>query len=239
MSEPATEIKATISPTYRLRIAAMAGICLLYTLWCFWDAFVAYPNQQRHAEAFAKAQEEGILDTEEWAKTAEENGWNAEKDPGNPRTSGDILTQFIQAAISGPFALIFGVGFVRTLGRWIAIEGDGLNTSWGQRVSFSNISSLNKQRWKSKGIAVVRYEENGKPRTIVLDDWKYTRQPTIDMVKIVESHLSFEQIVGGAPETPPETPEATPEMTPEMTPETSSQATPKASAPPSEDSKPD
>ncbi len=204
---PTEPIRATISSEYRWRVGLFAGFMLFWTGWCFLDGFVKYPAQRRHAEAFLEAKDKGILDTDEWRQQAADNGWNPDKDPGRPKSDFDIYTQFFMAAITTPLALIWGVGFIRAGGRWIALENDSLVTSWGQRVPLDAVTAINKQRWKSKGIAVVRYEENAGEKTLMLDDWKYTRAPIIEMVRAVEAGLSDEQILNGSREDPIHAPE--------------------------------
>ena len=203
MTVPIEDVKATISPEYRWRVGLFAGFCLFWTLWCFLDGFVKYPDQREHANAFLEAKETGIVGTQEWEEIAKNRGWDPDKDPGRPKTDFDIYTQFFMAAITTPLAVIWGLGFIRAGSRWIALDKDALVTSWNQRVPFHALISINKQRWKSKGIAVVRYQEGAKQRTLVLDDWKYTRKPIEQMVRIVESNLREDQILGGPPEQSP------------------------------------
>ena len=64
------------------------------------------------------------------------------------------------------------------LQRWIEADEKTLSTHAGQSVPFESITDVDTTRWKNKGIAVVQYEDNGKPGRITLDDWKFDRSAT-------------------------------------------------------------
>ena len=102
----------------------------------------------------------------------------------------DVMLQFIMLGVTCPFGLIFAIAFARTFGRWIASDATGLTTSWGQHITYDAIRRLNKGRWAKKGIAVVHHD-GGK---LVLDDWKFERQPMDQIVEEVESHISADLI---------------------------------------------
>ena len=75
-------------------------------------------------------------------------------------------------------------------------------TSWGQELEFSEITSLDKKKWKAKGIAKVKYQREGRKRRLVLDDWKYSTEPTVEILRDVEANIGLERIHRGAPEPP-------------------------------------
>ena len=45
------------------------------------------------------------------------------------------------------------LGVWRARGRWIESSDSGLTSSWGQSVDFDKIKSLDKRKWRNKGIA--------------------------------------------------------------------------------------
>ena len=200
-SETAPTIeKATISPAYRWRLGLIGFACLGIGVWSLYDGFVTYPRQKEIAETFLEFKERKTENwQEEWEAHAEAKGWPID-DPGKPKSDWDITVQFIFAGITFPIGLVYMIAFIRAGGRWIDADDGGLNTSWGQRVPFDTIVSVNKARWQAKGIAVVHYQEGSRARRVVLDDWKYMRKPTTELLKLVESHLNPDQIHGGPPE---------------------------------------
>ncbi len=193
-------VRANISSRYRGRWGLMALFCFGFTLWFLYDGSITYPNQRARALKYQELQDEGRLD--EWEIIAAENGWPS-ANPGEPKTEHDIGVQFAMAATAAPVGLVFLVLFLVSRGRWMEGDENGIKTSWGQEVQFSQITGLDKKLWRNKGIAKITYQENGKKRRLALDDFKYDREATEEMLRAVESHLDDDQIVGGPPEPPP------------------------------------
>ncbi len=192
--------RANISPGYRWRLGLIGMVCTAFGLWALYDGAVAYPHQQRVATEFLEYKDTGRRD--EWPDYARSQGWSI-KDPGKPKKDGEIYLQYGMAAAVGPIGLLYLFGFFRSMNRWVDADENGLITSWGQQVPFEGIKSLDKNRWRSKGIAVVNYEDHGTGRRLMLDDWKFERPPTEALVRLVESHLDPEHIMGGEPEPEP------------------------------------
>ncbi len=78
--------------------------------------------------------------------------------------------------------------------------------SWGPSVLFTQIDAFDKKRWDKKGIAKIRYSADGKHRTFILDDCNFEHLPIRAMVRLVESKIQPDQIVGGDPEPAEDTP---------------------------------
>jgi hypothetical protein len=191
-----------MAPGYRWRLGVIALMCFLFTGWFGYDGWVKYPQanllnheleqlKQRNPDGYAK----------DWKDWENQHGLKADdyKDHGySPTDLGIQKAIAIGALIPG---LLFAFAFARSFSRWIASNEMGLTTSWGLTVPFSTLVSLNKDRWKSKGIAVVTYRDGSqRERRLVLDDWKFDAPATRALLIDVETHLTDEQIVGGARE---------------------------------------
>ena len=199
--------KAVIGSSYRRQLGLMAGMLTFWFFYCMYDGYVAYPRQREIAREYAEFKQDDRL--AQWADYARSRGWPDGSDgaPGHDRSDWDIYTQYIMGYGVLPFALIYAVSFVKTFGRWIALEDDSLVTSWGQRMPFAAVTKLNKNRWKTKGIAVVSYDDQGKSRKLVLDNFKYSRDEISAMVHAVLSRLSPDQITGDSSPPNPSEPE--------------------------------
>jgi len=187
------DMKAVISTGYRYRLGAIAVVCLGFGVWSVYDGVVVYPRHNRVVEQFQQFKSEKRLD--QWPQHARAHGWSVD-DPGSPKSQWSINTQYVQAAITLTLGVLFGAGFVRSFGRWIAVDDDGLTTSWGAKVRYDQIKSLDQKRWKTKGIAVVNYQDNSQKQKIVLDDWKYNREATVAIFKQVAVKLDADRIAG-------------------------------------------
>ena len=202
--------RAEISPSYQVRIAIMAGMFVFWFLYCMYDGYIAYPRERLIAKEYArfKAQDK----TKQWNAYARSRGWpsDSEGDPGKDHSDMNIYTQYIMGYGVLPFAVICSVSLVRSFGRWIAMDDNGLTTSWGKRIDFGAITGLNERRWRSKGIAVVQYEDQGKRRKLVLDSFHYSVDEICAMVKEIHARLSPGQITGSDPSPEPESSENQP-----------------------------
>jgi hypothetical protein len=60
--------------------------------------------------------------------------------------------------------------------------------------------SVDKRRWRSKGIAKVTYSDNGRKRRFTVDDYKFDRHPTGQVLRDLEAKIDPALITGGPPE---------------------------------------
>ena len=199
--------KATVSSSYRTQLGLMAAMSLAFSLWFLYDGYVKYPLQRQIAQEFAEFKEQGRA--HEWPSYAMSKGWpdGTDGDPGYNHTDSNLFTQKLIGYGLVPVWLIFGIAFLRSYSKWIVAQDDALVTSGGKRMPYDAVTSFNKSRWRSKGIAVVYYQDAGRSRRFVLDNYKYTRTVIAVMVRQVELHLAPDQIVGGPPEPLPESEE--------------------------------
>jgi len=140
-----------------------------------------------------------------WKEKTSNEDW-VEDYPGEPKNEYAIDQQFYMVAGIFPFALFFIFRFFRNRGRWVEATDEGIVASWGQSVRFSQIDEFDKKRWDKKGIAKIRYSADDKRRTFVLDDCNFEHLPIRAMVRLVESNIRADQIVGGDPEPVEDTP---------------------------------
>jgi hypothetical protein len=178
--------KAMISPGYRWRLVLVAVLGFGFAGWFLKDGFLDYPRQRRIFEAydqFVKNDRQA-----DWPAYAQERGWpdGIMGPPGKNYSDKDIMLQKVLGFVLLPLGLIFLAGAARTVGRWIGLDEDGVITSWGQKVPFAAITHINKERWDSKGIAVLFYEVRGEEKRLVLDDWKYDQKATEEILAAVE-----------------------------------------------------
>jgi len=117
--------------------------------------------------------------------------------PPKRKANWSIFTQFIQAGIAAPVGLISLFSWLSSFRRWIRSDETKIETHSGQEVAYTDITTLDKQRWKTKGIAVVNYRNEKGQGKIILDDWKFDRAATEKVLRDVEAHLDDHQIVNG------------------------------------------
>ena len=89
---------------------------------------------------------------------------------------------------------------MRRRGRWIELDESGLRTSRGQSFQFDQVESINKRKWRNKGIAKITYRDGDRKRQFVLDDLKFMREPIDAVLLELEQKIGVEKITGGPPE---------------------------------------
>lgn len=195
--------QATVNSSYRWQVAFMAAFILFWALYFLYDGYVGYPYKRQVAQEFAKFQDSDSK--EEWVDYARDIGLTvgSNENTGHDYSDWDIRTQKIIGYLLMPWTLLMWVSLLRLTGRRIESDGDGITASWGPRVDYDAITSLNLNRWRSKGIAVLHYNDTaGKTRRFVLDNFKYTRNAINDMVEEIESRLDSSQIISNSPRPP-------------------------------------
>lgn len=117
--------------------------------------------------------------------------------PPKHHSESSIFTQFIMAAITAPIGLIFLFSYLTSYRRWIRSDEEQVSTNAGQNVPYNDITRLDKERWKAKGIATVHYETKQGAGKIILDDWKFDRPTTDIVLRDIEANLGDDQIING------------------------------------------
>ena len=191
-----------ISPRYLWWLGLIAVFCLGFALWFLYDGTITYPRQRERVQEFQKLDKQGR--SREWKEIATQRGWSPEYPEDEPKTQAEIYSQLVLGAVVGSPGLLCLLFLIRARGRWIELNETGLRTSWGRQLGFGQITTLDKKKWKSKGIAKITYQQNGRKRRLVLDDWKYDDVSTGAILREIESRIDRSQIVGGAPEPPVE-----------------------------------
>lgn len=190
-------LRADRDPKYYFRFWIIGLVAAGFAFYCLYDGYVTYPNQRERGLAFDKLMEEKRGN--EWDDYARERGWPTDS-PGEPKSETDIQMQYIMAAVSGLVGLMVLFGVWRSRGRWIEADKNGLTSSWGQSFAFDRVVSIDKKKWRNKGIAKIRYEDGNRTKTFVLDDFKFKRGPTDEILQLVETKAGADKITGGQPE---------------------------------------
>lgn len=207
-------IRAESNSKFLRRFLLIAAVCLGYVLWGSYDAFVSGPKKLKMAEAhWMEATEPGesgwvkrySAESGEWTKIAKENNWPVAGEPKTPSAAQGYI--YFNLSLVAVCLLAGGIAIFKYLkinNTWIEVENGRLRTSWGEEFAFSEVQSIGKRRWEFKGVAVITYANSKGEKRFVLDDFKYEREPTDEILYLMEQQLSDEQIVGGPRELSPE-----------------------------------
>jgi len=199
-------VRADNDPKFSRRFLFMGIAALGFMLYCLYDGFIGYPREQQRALAW----ERDFTDkpTEEWIAFAEEQGWSTslpQQSKSEEEYKLSITQQYVMAGVTGLIGMYLISIPLRARGRWIESTEDGITSSWGQHFKFEDVVNLEKRQWKKKGIAKVTYLENGSKRRFVIDDYKFDRYKTDEILYELEQRIDPALITGGPPDPPPGT----------------------------------
>lgn len=197
-------MRANFQKSYRMRYLALATVCLLMAAWFGYDGLVGYPAQLPAAEAYDEIRDlDDKKRAEQWKQIAADK--NLPKQTPK-KTAEQLRSDIVGQYFWGGINLLVGLPalflWLRSRGKWVESTDDGLTTSWGQTLRFSDVTLLDKKKWQRKGIAKATYTPvgGGNPGVFIFDDFKFEREPLGHMLRDLEKELRPEQIVGGPAE---------------------------------------
>jgi hypothetical protein len=206
-------LRAFPESRFLLKYLIIGLACLAFSLWAMYDGFYAFPNKIPKAQAYSGLLQKieadpNLSDSDRkpmWKEIADENGWSSKllsKDEYDvSKIESNIIYQYVFIAIGLGIGVPCLVWYLRSRKTWIESTSDGLRGSWGQELKISQIQKFDKKKWEKKGIGVLHYESaEGAQETFVIDDLKYERKTTDEIVRWIESQIPLEMIVNGLPE---------------------------------------
>ena len=197
-------IRAESDKKFLRRYLLIAAVCLGYGAWSMYDCVITGPKHMKKANAhWVAAEEDGEEgwakrhSGEEWTRMAKEKGWPI----GEPKTPsaarGYLMFNYSLLAICLPIGAWFLIKYFKTGNTWIEGSSDSLTSSWGQSFKVDDIITIDKKKWDNKGIAKICYNDRSEVKVFVLDDFKYLRKPTDEILYEIEQGLTDEQILNG------------------------------------------
>ena len=174
-----------------------------------WDAMIEGPHQLEQALVWEPIHHDADMSQdakmEQWREIASERGWST-KHPKKEFTK-KSRTEFIYfnyglMALCLLIALPCLLWCLKTKGTWIESTEKGLRNSSGQELTLDQITKVDKARWDKKGITVVHYtDDKGSANTFLIDDLKFERAATDEIMEWIEANIDTKLVVNGRLET--------------------------------------
>jgi hypothetical protein len=178
--------EARVTSIWKMQRLFVAVFFIGFSGFFFWDGKIGYPRSNERWIAYEQHRAENRIS--EWPADAASRGWT-DKVPEKFYKPEDIVMQYVCGVFSGLLGLV-------ALGYWAAQKNRILKTEEGavfepsgKRIPFESIVGLGKKNWQKKGIAVVRYEVNGRRGIFKLDDYKFEAEPTHKILAEIEEYL--------------------------------------------------
>ncbi len=178
--------EARITPIWKKQKLFVAVFLIGIAGWFCWDGKVGYPRSNERWLAQTEYEKTGR--DAEWPAYAASRGWSVEK-PHKFFAQADLNVQLGLSgllAVAGVFAFAYWFQQIR---RTVRTDAEAVFTPSGVRVPFRAITGLGKKKWEDKGLATVRYEIDGRSGKFVLDDYKFDRDATHQILAEIEEKL--------------------------------------------------
>jgi hypothetical protein len=204
-------IRAEYDPRFYRRFYIMGIVAIGFAFYCLYDGFIGYPAQRNqgfeefksdYKELFEPPNDRSVPVTEFEAQASQERlkTWKEYIRTRGIKGAADVVMQFVMAAISGLIGLFLLSIPLRARGQWIEMDNNSLRSSWGQEVPIAQIEVIDKRKWRDKGIAKIAYRDGTRKRRFILDDMKFMRDPTDEILFEIEQRIGIEKITNGPPE---------------------------------------
>lgn len=179
--------EARVTPIWKKQKLFVAVFLLAVSGWFLWDGKIGYPRSNERWLAQEQHEKEGRI--AEWPAYAASRGWSAEK-PHKLYKSSDLTMQLTLSGVCAVLGVIALAYWFVQKDRILRSEADVVITPSGVRVPFESITGLGKKKWEDKGLATVLYELDGHKGQFVLDDYKFDRDPTHQILAEIEERLT-------------------------------------------------
>ena len=169
-----------------------------------YDAIVKGPYQLEMAkvwEPIYKSEIEEKAKVKQWREIATEKGWDTAR-PTKEFTKKSrkefIAFNYGLMGLCGLIAVPCLLWCLKTRGSWIESTENGLRNSSGQQLTLDQITKVDKAKWDKKGIAVVHFtNDQGGASTFLIDDLKFERSTTDEIMVWIEENIDTKLVVNG------------------------------------------
>jgi hypothetical protein len=178
--------EAHVTPIWKKQKLFVAVFLFAVSGWFFWDGFIGYPHSNERWLAHEELMKSGR--EAEWPDLAKGHGWTEEV-PHKFHAPSDLYMQYICGGFAGVLGLIALAYWLTQKNRTLRTDEEAVYSPAGTRVPFDAITGLGKKNWDSKGFATVLYMIGGRKGRFLLDDYKYDRDATHQILAEIEQKL--------------------------------------------------
>jgi len=154
--------------------------------WFLWDAIIGYPHSNERWLAHHEL-EQGDREAE-WPALAQSRGWTA-KVPEKLYGVGAIRMQWICCGLAAALGLVSLAYWLTQKNCVLRTDEEAVYSPAGTRIPFDAVTGLGKKHWDAKGLATVLYQIDGRKGRFILDDYKFERDPTHQILVEIEEKL--------------------------------------------------
>jgi hypothetical protein len=180
-------VEARVTPIWKKQKLFVAIFLFGIAGWFFWDGKVGYPNSNERWLAHDELVKNGR--EAEWPTVAKSHGWT-DTVPEKFHRPVDLLMQMICGGFAGALGLLALIYWLTQKDRVVWIDDEAVYSPAGRRIPFDTITGLGKKHWNEKGLATVLYKIDGCKGRFILDDYKFDRAATHQILAEIEQKLT-------------------------------------------------
>jgi len=178
--------EAHVTPVWKKQKLFVAVFLLGIGGWFFWDGSVGYPHSNERWLAHNDLVKSGR--ETEWPALAKSRDWTEEV-PHKLYQRADLYMQYICGGFAGVLGLVALAYWLTQRGRILRTDAEAVYSPAGTRIPFETVTGLGKKNWDTKGLATVLYMIDGRKGRFILDDYKFDRDATHQILAEIEEKL--------------------------------------------------
>ncbi len=176
--------EARVTRMWKQQKGLIPILFIAFALYFLWDGAVGYPRNDERFDAHERLK----ATPAEWEKLCQEKGWKTEP-PKTRMGPHKYAEQFWWAGGAGAIGLISLAVWMSQKGTVVKSDAESVTTTGNIRVPYSAITQVDRTKWKSKGLAYVRYSLNGREGRFKLDDAKHDPKALDIILADIVSHV--------------------------------------------------
>jgi hypothetical protein len=185
--------EARVTKLWKQQKGLIPLMFIAFALYFGWDGAVGYP---RSDERF-KAHEQRKDQPGEWEKYCAERGWKTEV-PEKWLGPAKYAEQFWWGGSMGFVGLLALAYWMRQKRTVVRNDAESVTTASGTRVPYTAITHVDQTKWKSKGLAYIRYAlEGGRQGRFKLDDAKHDPKALDIILADITEHVTGKATIEG------------------------------------------
>jgi hypothetical protein len=194
------EIRAEPDHKFNRRNLFLCAFGVGLAIWATYDINFRYPAKIEKAQIYEEILEKSKNEEDakvKWASLAEEKGWSLKPPEHTAEYEQRNIFYNYLMVVGGIFiAAYFLWKWFRVRSSWFGADETHIKSSFGTNVPFDSIQSVDKTRWEKKGIAQVKYtDDKGGEAILIMDDFKYVREPMGEIMQRITERLKPGQII--------------------------------------------
>lgn len=186
------QINATLTREWKQRWLILTGFIFAGALWFYYDGFIGWPKAAERYAVYREmadslvssgdaVSERDRLVVDTWREYATQQGWDREIP--KKRTDADFASQKKYGTGLIGVSVLLLIWYCISSRQTVKFDGKTIISANKTVVNSDDIFSLDKRKWKNKGIVYAKYKKDDTEKKLTLDAYKF------DGVERIIEHL--------------------------------------------------